>query len=217
MSRNKTLEFFDAYAGDFDAIYGTKNTLLNRFVNTFFRGSMRERYVKVVEGCNPLDGCTVLDIGCGPGHYSVTLAKRGAASVTGVDFAESMLNIAEKYAEDANVQDKCNFILKDFMTFTAGERFDYTIAVGFMDYIKEPEALVDKVMSLTSRKAFFSFPVAGGFLAWQRKQRYKSRCDLYLYTEKELDDLFSRANCRDYTIEKIGRDYFVTAVVQAAA
>lgn len=214
MSETKTSQFFDAYAGDFDAIYGTKNTLFNRLLNRLFRGSMRDRYLKVIEGCDPVEGRTVLDIGCGPGHYSVTLAKQGAASVTGVDFAESMLKIAGDYAKDANVDNKCHFILQDFMTFTSEGRFDYTIAVGFMDYIKEPDVLIDKVMSITGKKAFFSFPVDGGLLAWQRKQRYKSRCELYMYTEKKLEDLFSRADCKDYSIEKISRDFFVTATAQ---
>ena len=58
--------------------------------------------------------------------------------------------------------------------------------MGFMDYMPDPEKVVAKVLSLTRSKAFFSFPVAGGILGWQRQMRYKKRCDLFLYTEEQL-------------------------------
>lgn len=210
MQVNRTSVFFDEYAGGFNAIYGNRNTIINKLVNSFFRKSMRMRYEKVIDGCYPIDQCTVLDIGCGPGHYSVTLARRGAKSVTGVDFAPAMLDIARSQAKDAGVTDKCKFLLKDFMTFSSDEPYDYTIVVGFMDYIAEPDRLVDKVLNLTNSKAFFSFPVDGGFLAWQRKLRYKSRCELFMYTEEQVKNLFENSSCSRFEVEQISRDFFVT-------
>ena len=38
-----------------------------------------------------------------------------------------------------------------------------------------------KILSLTANTAFFSFPLNGGLLAWQRKLRYRRRCALYMY------------------------------------
>lgn len=37
--------------------------------------------------------------------------------------------------------------------------------------------------------ADFSFPVKKGFLAWQRRLRYRSRCDLYMYDERGVEAL----------------------------
>ena len=210
-SHNKTSEFFDAYAGDFNAIYGTRNTLINRCVNSLFRRSMKLRYERVLSGADPVEGRSVLDIGCGPGHYSVALAKRGAASVVGVDFAPSMIELATQLAQQTGVADRCQFEQKDFMAFSSEQKSDYTVVIGFMDYMADPRAVIDKVLSLTTSKAFFSFPVAGGILGWQRKLRYRSRCELYLYTRSRLDELFEQAPCSRYEIEQIERDFFVTA------
>ena len=87
MEGGRTAEFFDAYARDFNAIYGNENTLVNAVVNKLFRKSMVVRYERTLAGCSPIEGKTVIDIGCGPGHYGVALAARGAARVLGVDFA----------------------------------------------------------------------------------------------------------------------------------
>jgi len=82
--------------------------------------------------------------------------------------------------------------------------------MGFMDYMHDAEKVVAKVLSLTREKAFFSFPVAGGFLGWQRALRYKKRCDLFLYSEEQLKQIFSHFPEATATIEPAARDYFVT-------
>jgi len=211
MSGNRTSQFFDSYAHDFAAIYGNSNTLLNRFVNRNFRTSMRLRYEKTIEGCSPIVGRTVLDIGCGPGHYSVALAKKGAQGVFGIDFADGMIAIAKKNARSAGVDGTCSFARQDFLADPLPERYDYAIAMGFMDYMADPQKTVDKVLSVTKGKAFFSFPADGGLLAWQRKLRYKSRCPLYMYSLPQLQQLFSK--WKQVKIESIARDYFVTVTV----
>jgi 2-polyprenyl-3-methyl-5-hydroxy-6-metoxy-1,4-benzoquinol methylase len=213
MPAERTQEFFHQYANDFDAIYSNRNGLVNGFVNRVFRKSMRLRFEKSVEGCQPIEGKSVLDVGCGPGHYSITLARRGAGRVVGLDFAEGMIRIAAQHAKEAGVGDRCRFQSGDFLAYQSPQPFDYVIVMGFMDYMAEPRKIVDKVLSLTASRAFFSFPAAGGVLAWQRKMRYKSRCDLFLYTERQLQELFSSFPKVRASIEPIARDFFVTAEV----
>jgi 2-polyprenyl-3-methyl-5-hydroxy-6-metoxy-1,4-benzoquinol methylase len=205
----RTSEFFDRYAVDFDAIYGNDNRAFERIVNYLFRRSMVVRYEKTLAGCRPIEGCSAIDIGCGSGHYSVALARAGAARVLGLDFAEGMLNIAHASAASGGVADRCSFALGDFLTYSLGERFDYAIAMGFMDYIREPQPVINRVLEITRRRAFFSFPKAGGLLAWQRQLRYRTRCDLFLYREDQIRGLFS-ATGAPFSIESIGRDFFVT-------
>lgn len=210
MSNDRTSQFFDRYARDFSAIYGNKNTLVNSVVNQVFRRSMRLRYEKTIAGCFPIEGKTVLDIGCGPGHYSVELARRGAAKVHGVDFAEGMIDLSKRHAKDAGVEGRTQFELKDFFAFPEGTKYDYTIVMGFMDYMADPRKVVEKVISLTASRAFFSFPVDGGLLAWQRKLRYKSRCELFMYDEAAVRRVVAGLNYRAIRIEEAARDYFVT-------
>ena len=213
MSTDRTQSFFHQYAHDFDAIYSNRNGLVNGLVNRVFRKSMKLRYLKSIEGCQPIEGKSVLDVGCGPGHYSITLAQRGAARVVGLDFAEGMLQIAADHARQAGVGERCTFLTGDFLSYSPPEPFDYVIVMGFMDYMANPRRVVQKVLSLTRSKAFFSFPVSGGILGWQRKMRYRSRCDLFLYSRRELEDLFSSFPGVQARIEPAARDFFVTASV----
>ena len=90
------------------------------------------------------------------------------------------------------------------------KRFDYAVVMGFMDYVEDPGALIEKVMAAVKTKACFSFPAREGLLALQRRIRYKWKCPLYMYGEKELERLFAASSCAEFKIERIARDYFVT-------
>lgn len=205
----RTSDFFNAYAHDFDAIYGSGNTFFKRMINEIFRKSMKIRYEKTLAACEPIYGMSVIDIGCGPGHYSIALACKGAGFVQGMDFSQTMIDIAVQNAEKAGVADKCAFICNDFVDYSTLRQFDYAVVMGVMDYISEPVKFIERILSITKRKAFFSFPADGGVLAWQRKVRYRQRCDLYMYTLEQLKKLFEEKG-GEVAYEKISRDYFVT-------
>src|SRR5260370_23446902 len=99
-------------------------------------------------------------------------------------------------ARRAGVESICHFERSDFMSWSAPGTFDYVSAMGFMDYVADPKAVVAKIVSLTTCRAFFSFPLEGGLLAWHRKLRYRRRCPLYLYTENQIARLFAQTECR---------------------
>jgi hypothetical protein len=99
----------------------------------------------------------------------------------------------------------------DFLRDEFNESFDYVIAMGFMDYVAQPETSIRKMLGLTRVRAFFSFPLDGGLLAWQRKLRYRARCDLYLYTEDQVRKLFAGTTATRVEVTRIDRDLFVTA------
>lgn len=205
----RTATFFDRYAVDFNAIYGNSNRAFEGLINRLFRRSMLVRYERTLAGCRPIEGCSVIDIGCGPGHYSVALASAGAERVLGLDFAPGMLKIAERAAQAAGVAQRCSFVSGDFLTYPIAEKFDYAVVMGFMDYVANARAVVDRVLGVTRQRAFFSFPKAGGPLAWQRQLRYRSRCDLYLYREDQIRSLLVPTGAA-FSIQSIGRDFFVT-------
>lgn len=205
----RTATFFDRYAVDFNAIYGNSNRAFEGLINRLFRRSMMVRYERTLAGCRPIEGASVIDIGCGPGHYSVALARAGAARVLGLDFAPGMLKIAGQAAQAAGVAQRCTFMSGDFLTQPIGDKFDYAILMGFMDYIRDARAVIDRACAITRRRAFFSFPKAGGPLAWQRQLRYRSRCDLFLYREAQIRELLASTGAA-FSIESIGRDFFVT-------
>jgi SAM-dependent methyltransferase len=206
-SPDRTQEFFHRYAAEFDSLYGTPRTWPNRIANPLLRRSMRMRFELTLVGCQPIEGRTVLDVGCGPGHYAVELAGRGARHVIGLDFAAAMLEIAAARAQVAGVSATCEFVDADFATYAPPETFDYVLLNGFMDYVSEPAPVIAHALSLTHRRAFFSFPSSGGLLAWQRRLRYQRRCDLFLYSIEQVERLF--AGTPGAHIRRIARDIFV--------
>jgi SAM-dependent methyltransferase len=206
----QTQAFFHHYAGRFNAIYSTRNTPIGTLVNKVFRRSMDLRFRKTLEDCQPVEGARVLDLGCGPGHYGIALASQGAASVVGIDFAQGMIELARDHALVAGVAERCDFRVCDFGTYTPEEPFDYVVVMGVMDYVADPRPLIERVASFTRRRAFFSFPAAGGVLAWQRQLRYRSRCPLYLYTREQVETLVRGLDGTWTRIERIARDFFVT-------
>jgi len=210
MKNNKF--FWDTYASDFDAIYGTKNTIINSLINKFFRQAIRMRYEKTLQNI-PDSEISVIDIGCGPGHYCFALARSVKRIIVGVDFSEKMIQIAKGHAIDMNLSDRLDFRVVDINKFDPLGKFDYSIMMGFIEYFEDPEIVLRKVVSLTNRKVFISFPVAGGLLGFQRELRYRKRCFLRLYKLKDIEKLMSDSDIQSYTIEKISRDYFVTVNV----
>ena len=207
--QSRTARFFDRYSQDFEAIYGNDNRLFDQAVNRLFRQAMVMRYEETLRSCSPIEGCSVLDVGCGPGHYSVALAQRGASRVVGVDFAENMVSLAAARAQRQGVADRCEFSVADFLTHPFDTTFDYVVVMGFMDYMREPERVIERVAQLCTRKAVFSFPADGGILAWQRKLRYRRRCDLFMYRHEQIHQLMSRIGA-PFSIKRLSRDFFVT-------
>jgi SAM-dependent methyltransferase len=207
---SRTASYFDTHAAEFSAIYGSNRNWFDRFIDRLFRRSMRLRFERTIAECSPLDGRSVLDVGCGPGQYAITLARGGAGQVVGIDFAPAMIHLAKEHAIEAGVGNNTEFIAGEFLGFDFGRTFDFVILMGFMDYVEDPTSVASRALSLSTSKALFSFPAAGGILAWQRRLRYRNRCYLRLYTRSEVKHLFSgMANC-EFAIDKLSRDYYVT-------
>ncbi|MFC1555701.1 class I SAM-dependent methyltransferase [candidate division KSB1 bacterium] len=218
MEKNKKTDvkdFFNEYAYDFDALYGTRKNILNVLINPVFRKSMKTRFKRTIQYSSPYTGMTFLDVGCGPGHYPVELAKLGAKSITGIDFSEEMINIARNNARHAHVAEICKFIVGDVLEYCPNKKFDIAIVMGVMDYIEYPEIFVKKLIDITSSKILFSFPSKKGVLSFQRKVRYKNRCPLYMYDKTELARLFDKFSHFTYDIEKISRDFFVSLQLES--
>ncbi|MGA2406174.1 MAG: class I SAM-dependent methyltransferase [Bacteroidales bacterium] len=207
MKANKS--FWDSYASDFDAIYGTKNSLINNVINKMFRNSMKIRFEKT-NIIIPQEKISVIDIGCGPGHYCFSLAQNDEREILGIDFSETMIQLAANHAKELGLEKRLKFEVENILEFEPKRKFDYSIMMGFIEYFENPELVIKKALAITNRTILISFPVAGGFLAFQRKLRYKRRCFLRLYSHDNIERLLDGLNIKSYTIEKIQRDFFVT-------
>jgi predicted TPR repeat methyltransferase len=204
--------FFHGYAADFDSIYGhtKKRSNWDKFLDKYFRVSMRLRYELVLKYTAPSEIQTILDVGCGGGVYCEALLNAGKI-VTGIDIAEGMLQLAEQKTTKYITEGKVNYIQNGYLDHPFARQYDAAVLVGFFDYIKTPFDTFKKLEKEVSKELLMSFPKSGGFLGWQRKVRYKMRnCPLYYYSKADLESLLTQMGWQNKAeIIDIERDFFV--------
>jgi 2-polyprenyl-3-methyl-5-hydroxy-6-metoxy-1,4-benzoquinol methylase len=207
METSKT--FWDKYASSFDAIYTQKNSFIQNSINKVFRKSMRMRFEKTMQAI-PEEKTSIIDVGCGPGRYSASLALCEKRVIYAIDNSEQMILLARNHAKVLNVENRITFDVCNFIEYVPPQKFDYCIMMGFIEYFKNPELILQKSIELTKHKILVSFPKSGGLLAFQRKLRYKRRCFLRLYSYEDIKRLLTEVNIEHYTIERIKREFFLT-------
>jgi 2-polyprenyl-3-methyl-5-hydroxy-6-metoxy-1,4-benzoquinol methylase len=189
----RTQRYFHEHAQQFDSIYHQGRPLQSVF-NRVFRKAIYERYAITFEQSEPIAGKTVLDVGCGSGRYAVEFAKRGAASVVGLDYAAGMLALARQYAGANQVADRCEFVQGDFSTHGLTERFDIAIAIGVFDYQDRPVEFMTRMAQHCRGRVIASFPGRSAIRMPLRKFRYwLGDCPVLFYTERDVRDIGQKA------------------------
>lgn len=203
---------FDQTVRKFDAIYTGRKSPFWRGLDRMLRWDMQERMKLTLEACQPVEGKSVLDVGCGTGRFCFPLVERGAGRVVGVDFAPAMIDEAKKVAEEKQLADRCRFECADILRFESEAPFDCVIAVGLFDYVKDARHIMQKLRTLTRGKAIMTFPRADTWRAPIRRLRLMLiGCPVYFYTQKRIRDHLMIAGFTVRNLQKIGKLYFVEA------
>jgi len=184
-------DFWHKHARQFADLYD-EPTLVNRL----FRRALYLRARQTIERIQGVPGAAVLDVGSGPGRNSVLFVKEaGASRVVGVDLAADMVRIARELAERHGVADRCSFAQGDIMTFDpGGGRFDVAVALGVMDYVADPAAMLARMRELSRREVIASFPAFAPLRVAQRRIRYAlGGCRVYWFWKSEIEGFFRKA------------------------
>ncbi|MDO8435054.1 MAG: class I SAM-dependent methyltransferase [Candidatus Binatus sp.] len=207
-------DYFDREAKRFDAIYEQRKPIVQQVVDRLFRQVVVERYRLI---CN-LAPCghrwTALDVGCGSGRYTITLAQAGAARVVGVDVSTEMLDLAHAEAVRARVTGNCEFVASSFVDYAAPQKFDSVIAAGYFDYLKDPLVDLKKMIADCSGRLFCSFPKRWEYRAPTRKLRFAiANGYVRFYSRREVVGLFTDAGLATERLSLIdlGRDWIACA------
>lgn len=204
--------YFQKKAVRFDAIYTSKKGLFQKIVDRLFRQVIRDRFDLTFLEIREIKGRSVLDVGCGSGRYALEFARRGADKVLGIDYAQTMIDIAKKYTENEKQQAKCEFVCGNFINHDFREQFDYTIAMGFFDYLKTPSAYLTKMKKITSSKIVASFPKRWTVRTIIRKIRlFLAGCPVYFYSRGKIEELLKDSNILKYKIFDLSRDFILIA------
>lgn len=205
-------DFFDRFAGEFDTLYDEKRGPFMRWVDQNFRSDMFIRFAWTFERMGPLAGKSVLDIGCGSGPYLVEALRRGTASVTGLDPAPGMIELARTRLAEAQIHGRVQ-LLTGFFPDTEVPAHDHAIVMGVFDYLADPLAFLVGLKRVTRETAQVSFPSRHWFRTPFRRVRYQLRnCPVYFFDPEQIDALARQAGFRTVEIRKIdgaGMDYHV--------
>lgn len=97
----------------------------------------------LLEKAGNISGLSILDFGCGPGHYSRLLKSRGAARMVGYDAAGGMLD----YAREREQQRPLGIEYRSSLDGLEGQ-FDLVLGVYVLPYASSEQALAQMVASM---------------------------------------------------------------------
>jgi 2-polyprenyl-6-hydroxyphenyl methylase / 3-demethylubiquinone-9 3-methyltransferase len=104
-----------------------------------------------------LNGKQVLDVGCGGGILSESMAGRGA-QVTGIDLAEASLQVAQLHALESAVSIEYRCIAVEDLAAEKPQSFDVVTCMEMLEHVPDPASVVRACAALVKPggQLFFS-------------------------------------------------------------
>jgi len=207
-------KYFGEHAVDWGKHYqGT--TISRRIFNRIFRRALKQRWDLTMKYALPTRGKTYLDIGCGTGAYSLALAKAGAAYVTGIDFAEPMIDLSRRQADIRNLSHRCEFVVGDFIKMDLDRKYDMVIAMGVFDYVADYESFWRKMIAVSKGTVIASFPGHGLIREPMRRFRYRRKnMPVHFYDNDQLKTLGRFHGLDRFKIKTIGGGFVLIGFVK---
>lgn len=104
-----------------------------------------------------LNGLKVLDVGCGGGILSASLARAGA-NVTGIDLAEASLQVARLHLLESKLFVDYQFISVEDLAKQQAGSFDVITCMEMLEHVPDPASIIHACSKLLKPNghAFFS-------------------------------------------------------------
>ena len=95
----------------------------------------------------PLAGRNVIDIGCGGGILTESMAKKGA-KVTGIDLSQKALSVADLHSLESGVQVRYQLIAAEDMAAQEAGQYDVVTCMEMLEHVPDPAAIVKACATL---------------------------------------------------------------------
>lgn len=94
-----------------------------------------------INTCAPLAGKTVVDIGCGGGILSESMANKGA-KVTGIDLSEKALKVADLHSLESGVKVQYELIAAEDLATREPGKYDVVTCMEMLEHVPDPASIV---------------------------------------------------------------------------
>lgn len=132
----------------------------------------KDLFLKVV---NPKKGETLLDIGCGTGHFSFWFHDLGL-EVTGIDISLNMLGVAV----DRLKHEEIKLVRGDAHSLPFQDKsFDLTVMITTLEFLREPRKAVEEAFRVTKSKVFLGVLSRWSILSLRRRLKTLFRGSIY--------------------------------------
>ena len=147
----------------------------NRYIQFCQQLALR-RWLRVVPGSR------ALDLGCGVGRWTRSLARQGAR-VTGVDISATMVAEATARAAADGLGERCHFVAQDLADLHVPGPYDLIVGVTVLQHILDEHRLHRAVSKLVDHLA----PGGRIVLLEVAPTRTARRCDSPIFRARDLD------------------------------
>ena len=113
----------------------------------------------------PMEGASLLDVGCGTGHFSRRFAKTGL-DVTGLDPDAKMLAYAEKHSSNITYRSGT----AEHIPFPDNS-FDHVIAITSLCFIDDPVQAIKEMWRVTNNKLILGLLNKNSLLCKQKQNK----------------------------------------------
>jgi 2-polyprenyl-6-hydroxyphenyl methylase / 3-demethylubiquinone-9 3-methyltransferase len=100
-----------------------------------------------IDGIISLKGKRVLDVGCGGGILSESMAEKGA-QVTGIDLGEKALKVAELHSLESNIAVDYRLISAEALAVEAANTYDVVTCLEMLEHVPDPASIVSACAQL---------------------------------------------------------------------
>lgn len=138
-------------------------------------------------------GMRLLDVGCGTGNFSIKLARQGA-SVVGIDISREMLVIAEKKAE----QEELDIEFKEMNGLNLlfpDETFDGVLSMATIEFIPDYPEMISEMFRVCKKGGSILVGTINRDSAWGRLYQdpeYQKKARIFQYAHLKTPEELSR-------------------------